>query len=77
MKSVICVCFALVLCASFVEPPLPGWLGLIPSWLRSRPAPPWLLRLFLTGGDTALADAVISAISGVDGRVIAERISVA
>jgi pimeloyl-ACP methyl ester carboxylesterase len=34
-----------------------------------------MLRLFLTGGDDALADAVIDAVSGVHGRVMAERIS--
>src|SRR5688572_26917953 len=65
----------LVLCASFVEPPLPRWLAQLPQWLHSRPPPRSMLRLFLTGGDGALADAVISAVSSVHGRVMAERIS--
>jgi pimeloyl-ACP methyl ester carboxylesterase len=57
------------------EPPVPRWLGRLPDWLHTRRPPKSVLRLFLTGGDGALAEAVSDAVSGVDGRITAERIA--
>jgi pimeloyl-ACP methyl ester carboxylesterase len=66
---------ALILCASFVEPPLPRWLAYLPSFVHTRRPSRSLLRLFLTGGDATLASAVVDALAGVDGHIMAERIS--
>ena len=66
---------ALVLCASFVESPVPRAFAHLLPLLRSGPPAAALLRFFLTGGDRRLADAVRVAASGVQGKVIVERIA--
>src|SRR5688500_16166404 len=48
---------AVVLCASFVEPPLPRVLARLPELVWRRPPPAAVLGMFLTGGDRPLADA--------------------
>jgi pimeloyl-[acyl-carrier protein] methyl ester esterase len=66
---------AVVLCASFIEPPLnisPTWL---PSFLWNQPPPSVLLSLLLTGGDRALAKSMQCAISTVPASVIAHRVA--
>jgi pimeloyl-ACP methyl ester carboxylesterase len=68
---------AVVLCASFMQPPLPAFLGNLPNFFWSRPPPAIILRLFLTGGDLALAQAVRHALSGTRPDVLAARIAAA
>lgn len=68
---------AIVLCASFVQAPLPEILGRLPTFIWSRPPPAALVRFFLTGGDRVLSDSVRSAIASVSGDVIAFRIAAA
>jgi pimeloyl-[acyl-carrier protein] methyl ester esterase len=68
---------AVVLCASFVEAPLPRLLARLPSFVWNRPPPGALVRFFLTGGDRVLAETVRSALAGVSGDVISQRIAAA
>lgn len=66
---------AVVLCASFVEAPLPGILAHLPDFFWNRPPPRALLNFFLTGGDRALSKAVQDALANVPGRVLAQRVA--
>jgi len=66
-----------VLCASFVLPPLPSLFANLPKFIWSRPPPVAILRTFLTGGDHALAEAVQNAVSRITGEVISSRVSAA
>jgi len=68
---------AVVLCASFVEPPLPVLFARIPKFAWNRPPPAALLSIFLTGGNRALAQAIRHALRSVSGEVIAGRIAAA
>jgi pimeloyl-ACP methyl ester carboxylesterase len=68
---------ALVLCASFVEPPLPGVFAYLPEMFWRRAPPVAVLSMFLTGGDRALAQAVRVAMAGLGGDVVASRIAAA
>jgi pimeloyl-ACP methyl ester carboxylesterase len=43
--------------------------------LWNRPPPAAIVKMFLTGGDSALAEATRRAIAGVRGEIIAARIS--
>ena len=66
---------AVVLCATFIEPPLnisPAWF---PPFLWNQRPPSLLLSLLLTGGDRALARSMQHAIASVPGSVIAHRIA--
>ena len=65
---------AVVLCATFVEPPFPRALSHAPApLLRQRP-PILLTSLFLTGGDAELARAARRALDTVAPDVVASRI---
>jgi pimeloyl-[acyl-carrier protein] methyl ester esterase len=66
---------ALVLCASFVRPPLPAVLGRLPAFFWRRPPPALAVRLFMTGGSAVLANAVRQALRTVDSEVIRARVS--
>jgi pimeloyl-[acyl-carrier protein] methyl ester esterase len=66
---------AVVLCASFVEPPLPRFIARLPAVLWTRPPPTAFLRLFLTGGDGVLAEEVRTAMATARAGVIANRIA--
>jgi pimeloyl-ACP methyl ester carboxylesterase len=65
---------AVVLCASFIESPLPVSFVRPPRFLWNRPPSITLLRLLLTGGDRKLADSVRRAIAAVPADVIADRV---
>jgi pimeloyl-[acyl-carrier protein] methyl ester esterase len=69
----------LVLSTTFLERPLPGVLAfvsrLVPRRAWMQPPPEVFLRIFLTGGDSALAAAVRRALLGVSGEVTAQRIT--
>ena len=65
---------AVVLCATFIEPPLPSVLARAPKFVWRTPPPISLLSALLTGGDHELAHALRGAISSVNSEVIAERI---
>jgi pimeloyl-ACP methyl ester carboxylesterase len=65
---------AVVLCASFVQPPLPRLLAKVPELVWRLAPPAAILSLLLTGGDRPLARAVERAVAGVDRHVIAGRI---
>ncbi|MET0795685.1 MAG: alpha/beta hydrolase [Polyangiaceae bacterium] len=66
-----------VLCASFVLPPLPRVLASLPKFIWSRPPPTALVRALLTGGDRVLAEAVQRAMSRIPAEVLAARITAA
>jgi pimeloyl-ACP methyl ester carboxylesterase len=66
---------ALVLCASYVDPPLPSLVARLPRSVWRRPPPAALLRLCLTGGDRRLAEAVRRAVASVGADVMAGRIA--
>lgn len=66
---------AVVLCASFVVPPLTLPASWLPSFVWARPPPAFFVRLLLTGGDRTLAESVRSAVADVPGPVIAHRIA--
>lgn len=66
---------AVVLCASFIESPLPVSFVRSPRFLWNQPPPITLLRLLLTGGDRTLADSVRRAIATVPADVIADRVA--
>ena len=68
---------AIVLCASFVEAPLPRLLAHLPEFFWSRPPPRTLLSFFLTDGDRALGSAVQRVIASVPAPVVAGRIAAA
>lgn len=65
---------ALVLCATFVTPPLPGALAHAPSVIWERPPPEALLSVLLTGGDRELARSIRAAVARVSGALIASRV---
>ena len=64
---------AVVLCASFVESPLPRLFERIPSFVWDRPPPSVLLSTFLTGGNRSLAKSMRSAMLDLSGDVVAGR----
>lgn len=65
---------AVVLCATFVTPPLPGWLRPIaPLVARVRP-PTWAIRWLMTGGDASIAKGVHGALSTVARGTIVSRV---
>jgi pimeloyl-[acyl-carrier protein] methyl ester esterase len=68
---------AIVLCASFVEAPLPRLLARVPDFFWRHTPPASIVRLLMTGGDRALADAVRTAVLGLDSDVVVGRISAA
>ena len=65
----------LVLSTTFVQPPLPGVLAFLPRFIWSRPAPAFVLKAMLTGGDAPLAEAVRRAMQSVAPAIIAGRIA--
>ena len=66
---------AVVMCASFVVPPLKLRASWLPSFLWHRPPPAFFVRVLLTGGDRALAESVRRAVADVPGSIIAHRIA--
>ena len=68
---------AVVLCASFVDPPLPSLFALTPQFVWNRSPPASVLSVFLTGGDRALAESVRRAMASVSADVIAGRVAAA
>ena len=68
-----------VLSTTFIEPPLSGPLSIVPKvlpgWVWNQPPPEFLLRVFLAGGDPALAAALRRAMLGVRGKVIEARVA--
>jgi len=68
---------AVVLAASFVEPPLPRWLARAPRFLWGRSPPVALLGFLMTAGDRSLAVAVQRAVAMLDAEVVAARIAAA
>ena len=64
---------AVILCASFVDPPMRPLVS-PPAFLWKQRPPLALVRLLLTGGDRALAESVQRAIATVPSNVIAHRI---
>ena len=68
---------AVVLCASFVRPPLPQLLASAPEFLLRRPPPRLLLQLLMTGGDHELARDVRGAVAPLDKAVLRARIAAA
>jgi pimeloyl-[acyl-carrier protein] methyl ester esterase len=64
---------AVVLCASFVRPPLPAWFAALPDVFWRRPPPTFAIQLFMTGGDRRLAGAVRDAIRKTKSAVLATR----
>jgi pimeloyl-[acyl-carrier protein] methyl ester esterase len=65
---------AVVLCASFVYPPLPKLLAPFPGLVARATPPQWAVRFLMTGGDPRLAGAVRGAIETLDAEVLAGRI---
>jgi pimeloyl-ACP methyl ester carboxylesterase len=69
--------YAVVLAASFAEPPLPRvFARLSKGFSRWRP-PALALRVFMTGGDPSLAEALRFAVREIDRRVLGARITAA
>lgn len=66
---------AVVLCATFVAPPLPRIFAYAPSSVFAQRPPLAMLRLYLTGGDVALATAVRGVTSSVPAEVLAARVA--
>ncbi|HEY0714991.1 MAG TPA: alpha/beta hydrolase [Polyangia bacterium] len=65
---------SVVLCASFVEPPVAGVFGRIPKLFWKRPPPAALVRFFLAGGDRVLGEVVGRTIGALDPEITAARI---
>jgi pimeloyl-ACP methyl ester carboxylesterase len=63
-----------VLCATFVEAPLPGFLAATSAVLFRIPPPLALLRFFMTGKDHSLAVALRKAMTSLDREALAGRI---
>lgn len=68
---------AVVLCATFIRPPLPRFLSYAPESLLRRPPPRLLLEYLMTGGDPVLADAVRESVVTVDAGTLRRRIHAA
>lgn len=64
----------LILCASFVEPPLPPLLSKLPQFIWNRPPPLALVRAVLTNGDVTIARASHRAAKSVAPAAMAARI---
>ncbi|MEW6284471.1 MAG: alpha/beta hydrolase, partial [Candidatus Eremiobacterota bacterium] len=67
----------LVLCASFVSSPLPGWLAWLnhPLWFRWQP-PAWLAAraLAMSDCDPAVVDLLLRTAGGVPAPVLSQRV---
>jgi pimeloyl-ACP methyl ester carboxylesterase len=68
---------AIVLCASFVEPPLPALFAHLPTFFWRFAPPSLLLSALLTGGDRALAKSVRRAVCQLSSDVLAARVDAA
>lgn len=66
-----------VLIASFVEPPLPGFLAHAPAFLWNRSPPTALVSALLTGGDRMLAEEIRLTLATVSGVALASRAAAA
>lgn len=64
---------SIVLSATFVERPLPGFLAHVPVLLWRQPPPIALISLVLTGGDRVLAHEIRRTLDTVSGDVLASR----
>lgn len=64
---------AVVLCATFVRPPLPRMLARLPEFFWRTPPPRFLVELIMTGGDRALAAAARNSVVPLDGAVLRAR----
>jgi pimeloyl-[acyl-carrier protein] methyl ester esterase len=69
--------YAVVLSATFAEPPLPRVFARLSNLFGHRPPPVWALRAFMAGGDLLLAEAVRNAVGEVDGAVLRARLAAA
>ncbi len=67
--------FAVVLCASFVQSPVPEMFARVPSLLWRAPLPVPAIRLLMTGGDRVLAHAVRRVVLSVNREILVSRIS--
>jgi pimeloyl-[acyl-carrier protein] methyl ester esterase len=66
-----------VLSATFVERPFPGFLSHVPAFMWSVSPPILFLSAMLTGGDRALAKEIQRTIATVDGEVLRSRAAAA
>ncbi len=66
-----------VLSASFVERPLPGFLAHVPAFVWGQSPPTALLSAVLTGGDRILAEEIRRTVATVSGAVLASRAAAA
>lgn len=64
----------LILCATFVEPPLPSMLSRLPEFIWNRPPPVALVRAVLTNGNLPIAKASHRAAKSVHPIAMAARI---
>jgi pimeloyl-[acyl-carrier protein] methyl ester esterase len=68
---------AVVLCATFIRPPLPKLLARFPDFFWQKPPPLLLLRHIMTGGDHGLACAVHDTVAPLDAVVLRARVAAA
>jgi pimeloyl-ACP methyl ester carboxylesterase len=66
-----------VMSASFVERPFPGFLAYAPAFLWSLSPPARLLSAILTGGDRVLSEEIRRTLAKVKGDVLASRAAAA
>lgn len=67
----------LVLCNPLVESPIAAASSLASAFIRSRFMPQWPIAFAMTGGNRALAAAVLREIKALPGDVLARRVAVA
>ncbi len=63
-----------VLCATFVQSPVPHFVGRLAGLFRGNPAPLWATRLIMAGGDRELAGALRRSLVSVSPAAIEARI---
>lgn len=68
---------SVVLSASYVERPLPGFLAHVPAFVWDQSPPTALLSAMLTGGDRMLAEEIRRTVATVTGAVLASRAAAA
>jgi sigma-B regulation protein RsbQ len=66
---------AVVLCATFIRPPLSKLLARVPGFNWGSPPPRLLLQHLMAGGDPRLADAVRDAVAPLDSATLRTRIA--
>jgi pimeloyl-ACP methyl ester carboxylesterase len=68
---------AVVLCATFIQPPLPQLLAHLPAFFWERPPSQFLLQLAMTGGDSRLARATRDAVAPLRNSILGSRVAAA